>query len=267
MANDLNGQVAVILGGTGVLGKALTRGLAAAGARIALVGRTPEKLNELASEVGGLPVVCDASDRDSLAEACKEIEEKLGPPQILLSLIGGNDPAATAMPDRCFFDLDAEALRKVVDLNLFSGAILPTLAFGKALVHSGKPASIILVTSVSAELPLTRVGGYGAAKAGVSNFTKWTAVELGRRSKGRVRVNAIEPGFFLTEQNRFLLTDKETGQPTERGKSVLDHTPSGRFGDPEDLVGAALWLASDASRFVNGAIIPVDGGFTAWWGV
>jgi NAD(P)-dependent dehydrogenase (short-subunit alcohol dehydrogenase family) len=257
----LDGKRAVVLGGTGVLGGAMVRGLTQAGAKIALVGRSPEKLQALADEVGGHAYPCDPSDKASL-DACASAAAE-GGIDILVSAIGGNQAKATLMPDASPFGLDADALRQVFDLNLFAGAILPILSFGAHMAEG----SVITVTSISADLPLSRVGGYGAAKAGVSNFTRWAAVELGRRSEGRVRVNSLQPGFFITDQNRALLTDIATGEPTERGRSILAHTPSGRFGDPQDLVGALIFLASDASRFVTGTVLTVDGGFGAWWGI
>ena len=263
MTLALEGRRTVVLGGTGVLGGAMVRGLAEAGAHIALVGRTPAKLDALAKEVGGQAFICDASDKTSLDHCAAEITEALGGIDVLVSAIGGNQAKATLMPNDSPFNLDPDALRQVFDLNLFSGAILPILSFGARMTEG----VIVTITSISADLPLSRVGGYGAAKAGVTNFTRWAAMELGRRSQGRIRVNSLQPGFFITEQNRALLTDSATGEPTERGRSILAHTPSGRFGNPEDLVGALLFLVSDASRFVTGTVLTVDGGFGAWWGV
>lgn len=255
----LAGKRAVVLGGTGVLGQTMVEGLVEAGAEVVLVGRSQEKLDDMQSRLGVQVHACDPSDFSQL----ESVAESVGCVDILVSAIGGNQPAATLMPDADFFSQSPEALKSVIELNLLPGAILPILAFGKRM-DSG---SIITISSVSAEMPISRVGGYGAAKAAVASYTKWAALELGRRTLGEVRVNAIQPGFFITEQNRFLLTDKESGEPTERGKSVLQHTPAGRFGEPKDLVGALLFLASDASKFVTGAVIPVDGGFTAWWGI
>lgn len=255
----LAGKRAVVLGGTGVLGRAMVQGLVNAGATVTLIGRTQSKLDAIAEELGVKTVLCDPANFEELEKAA----EQVGPIEILVSAIGGNQPAATLMPDADFFSVSPEALKSVIDLNLMPGAILPILAFGRKM----KEGSIVTISSVSAEMPISRVGGYGAAKAAVANYTKWAALELGKRTKGAIRVNAIQPGFFITEQNRFLLTDKETGEPTERGQSVLNHTPSGRFGEPEDLVGALLFLCSDHSKFVTGTVLPVDGGFTAWWGI
>lgn len=262
MERKLQDRTAVVLGGTGVLGEALVRGLAKEGANIVLVGRSADKLAVLSAEVGGSYYVCDASKKSELDAVADKVEATSGAPRILLTAIGGNMPRATLMPDADFFGLDPEALRQVVDLNLFAGVILPILSFG-AKMTSG---SIITIGSVSADLPLSRVGGYAAAKSAVTNFTQWAAMELGKRADGRLRVNAIQPGFFITEQNRALLTNPD-GTTTDRGRSILHHTPMGRFGEPEDLVGTLIWLASDESRFVTGAVIPVDGGFTSWWGV
>lgn len=256
---DIEGRHAVVVGATGVLAKAMVRGLADAGCRLTLVGRNPEKLGPLAAEVGGQFLVADATNPDELMRAAELAE----PAEIVVATVGGNQPAATLTPDKGFFELDTDAVREVVDLNLFGGAVLPVHAFGRRMTSG----SIVLISSVSAELPLTRVGGYGAAKAAVEQFTQWAAVELGRRTSGQIRVNAIRPGFFVTEQNRALLIDAASGQPTARGQSILDHTPFARFGEPDDLVGALLYLASDASSFVTGSVLTVDGGFTAWWGV
>lgn len=259
----LLGKTAVVLGGTGVLGSAMARGLAAAGAHVALIGRSPEKTESLAQEIGGSAYSGGDFSRDSLTAVGRQILEARGSIDILLSAIGGNDKEATIAPGGDFFDLSESALKSVVDLNLFAGAITPILAIGPLI----KQGSIITVSSVSAELPLTRVGGYAAAKSGLATFTKFAATEIGRQTEGKVRVNSIQPGFFIGEQNRALLIDAATGEPTERGRKILDHTPARRFGNPQDLVGALVFLASDESQFVNGAVIPVDGGFSAFWGV
>jgi NAD(P)-dependent dehydrogenase (short-subunit alcohol dehydrogenase family) len=255
----LAGKRAVVLGGTGVLGVSMVKALVDAGVAVTVLGRTKQKLDSIASQLKVQTILCDPSDFDQLKDAA----ESVGEIDILVSAIGGNQPAANLMPDADFFSQNPESLKSVIELNLMPGAILPILAFGQKM----KSGSIVTISSVSAELPLSRVGGYGAAKAAVASYTKWAAIELGRRTQGAVRVNAIQPGFFITDQNRFLLTDKDSGAPTERGQSVLNHTPSGRFGEPEDLVGTLLFLCSDASKFVTGTIIPVDGGFTAWWGI
>lgn len=260
----LAGKNAVVLGGTGVLGSAMVTALARSGADVLVLGRNETKLESLKQELAihQLTIRTRLCDSENFAQL-RDLADELPPTDILVAGIGGNMPGATLMPDRSISELDPEQIKAVVDLNLFPGAVNPLLAFGSKM-ESG---SMITIASASSDLPLSRVGGYGAAKAAVTNFTKWAAVEFGRRTHGKVRVNGIQPGFFITEQNRFLLTDRETGLPTERGQLVLNHTPTGRFGEPNDLDGALLFLASDASQFVTGAILPVDGGFTAWWGV
>jgi len=174
---------------------------------------------------------------------------------------------ATTSPEQSFFDLPGDALRMVVDLNLVGGVIVPSQVFVKCMLDNPEGGSIINVSSMNAFRPLTRIPGYSAAKAAVSNFTQWLAVHLAQDYSPALRVNAIAPGFFLTEQNRFLLTDKETGAPTARGECIIGHTPMARYGAPEDLVGAVVWLASDASKFVTGIVLPIDGGFSAFSGV
>jgi NAD(P)-dependent dehydrogenase (short-subunit alcohol dehydrogenase family) len=212
-----------------------------------------------------LAVEADVLDRPSLEAAAAEVTAAFGRVDGLVNGAGGNDARATTAPERAFFDLPAEALRDVVGLNLL-GTMLPSQVFGR-LMAAQREGVILNVSSVSADRPLTRVAGYAAAKAGVDNFTRWLAVHLAAEHGPGLRVNAIMPGFFLTEQNRFLLTDRDTGALTARGEKVLAHTPLGRFGAPEDLVGAAVWLLSPASRFVTGAVVPIDGGFTASAGV
>jgi len=186
---------------------------------------------------------------------------------VLVNCVGGNRPDATIIETDAFFSMDPEAIRSVIDLNLFGGAILPCQVFGQAMAESGAGGSIINVSSMSAIRPLTRIIGYSAAKAAVNSFTQWLAVHLARGGRADIRVNALAPGFFLTEQNRFLLTDEKTGDLSARGKTIVEHTPMGRFGDPDDLAGATVWLASDASKFVTGIVVPVDGGFSAFSGV
>jgi NAD(P)-dependent dehydrogenase (short-subunit alcohol dehydrogenase family) len=178
---------------------------------------------------------------------------------------GGNNPKATTSADLPFFDLPTDALRFVFDLNIL-GTILPSQIVAKQMAAQ-KEGVILNISSMNAMRPLTRIPAYSAAKAGVSNFTQWLAVHLAQEYSAKIRVNAIAPGFFLTDQNRFLLTDKESGELTPRGKTILQHTPMGRFGEPEDLVGAVLWLLSPASSFVSGVVLPIDGGFQAFSGV
>jgi NAD(P)-dependent dehydrogenase (short-subunit alcohol dehydrogenase family) len=190
---------------------------------------------------------------------------ELGHVDILINGAGGNKPQATTSQDLKFFDLPADAFRWVFDLNML-GTILPTQVFAKMMAVQGS-GIILNISSMNAFRPLTRIPAYSAAKAGVSNFTQWLAVHMAQEYSPAIRVNAIAPGFFLTEQNRFLLTDKETGELTARGQTIIQHTPMGRFGTPDDLVGTVLWLVSPASAFVTGIVVPIDGGFSAFSGV
>ena len=184
---------------------------------------------------------------------------------MLVNAAGGNDPKATTSSTQKFFDLTPQAMRGVVDLNLM-GTVLPCQVFGKMMAERGSGA-ILNISSMAGIRPLTRIAAYAAAKAAVANFTQWLAVHLAQEYSPNIRVNAIAPGFFLTEQNRFLLTDGKSGELTERGKAIIAHTPMGRFGNPQDLLGAALWLLSPAASFVTGAVVPIDGGFSAYSGV
>jgi NAD(P)-dependent dehydrogenase (short-subunit alcohol dehydrogenase family) len=202
---------------------------------------------------------------ESLRQTAADVLARFGKVDCLINAAGGNKPQATTSPEMKFFDLPQEALRWVFDLNLL-GTILPCQVFSKIMAEAGG-GTILNISSMNAFRPLTRIPAYSAAKAGVSNFTQWLAVHMAQEYSPRIRVNAIAPGFFLTEQNRFLLTDRATGELTPRGKSILAHTPMGRFGDPEDLLGAVLWLLSPASAFVTGTVLPIDGGFSAYSGV
>ncbi len=263
----LDGRVAIVTGATGAIGSSLARGFAGAGARVALLARRREPLEALASELGpeafARPV--DILDDEQLAAAREEIVERFGGADILVNAAGGNVPRATLDAGASPFGLDLSAVREAVELNLL-GALTTIVAFGPALEASmSVDKSVLNVSSMSAGRALTRVGGYGAAKAGLESMTRWLAVELGRRGTG-IRVNAIAPGFFVGEQNRALLLDSE-GKPTERGRKILDQTPLGRFGEPDDLVSTVLWLSSEGARFVTGAVVPVDGGFSAFAGV
>jgi NAD(P)-dependent dehydrogenase (short-subunit alcohol dehydrogenase family) len=267
---DLSGKTAVVMGGAGVLCSAMCRRLAAAGARLAILDLDGKAAESLAAEItsdGGKAagISCDVLDKSSIESAAREVTERFGGVDILINGAGGNKPEATTNPEKPFFDLPAEALRWVLDLNLM-GTILPSQVFGK-IMAAQKSGVILNISSMNAFRPLTRIAAYSAAKAGISNFTQWLAVHMAQEYSPEIRVNALAPGFFLTEQNRFLLTEKETGELTRRGKSIMDHTPLGRFGVPEDLVGAMLWLVSPASAFVTGVVIPIDGGFSAFSGV
>ncbi len=270
---NLEKKRALVVGGSGVLGFAMAKGLAQAGAEVVITSRSLDKAQKRSSEAEeeGLklyPIAFDASKVEDAREGVRNGEELAGGPfQILVNCAGGNQPGATAIPgDRNFFDLDIDAIREVVDLNLMAGCLIPAQVIGQRLAEGNLQGSIINISSVSADLPLTRVIGYSAAKAAVENATKWLAVHFSKELKIDVRVNAIMPGFFLTEQNRFLLTN-EDGTRTDRGDLIVTNTPLGEFGKPEDLCGAVLYLASDESRFVTGSVISVDGGFTAFGGV
>jgi len=269
---DFRGRTVVVTGGTGVLGQAMVRAIVGCGANVALVARNREKAEPqvaalAADNAQGRAVIftADVLDAGSLREAAQVVLKEFGRVDCLLNGAGGNHPSATTKPELSFFDLPEEALRFVFDLNML-GTIIPSQVFGRQMAEQGEGV-ILNVSSMSAVRPLTRVLGYSAAKAGVNSFTQWLAVHLAQEYSPRIRVNAIAPGFFLTEQNRFLLTDKETGALTERGRSIISHTPMGRFGEPEDLLGTLLWLLSPASAFVTGVVVPVDGGFSAFGGV
>jgi NAD(P)-dependent dehydrogenase (short-subunit alcohol dehydrogenase family) len=266
---SIAGQTALVIGGSGVLGAAMARGLARAGARVALLGRRVEACEAVAREIeaeGGtaLAVAADALDRESLQRAADAVGTQLGAWTMLVNAFGGNAPAATTGETR-FFDLDPATLDAVVQAN-FGGVVQACQVFGRAMAEAGAGA-IVNVASMAALRPLTRVVAYSAAKAAVVNFTQWLAVYAAQEYGPGLRVNAIAPGFFLTEQNRYLLTDAATGAWTARGGTILAHTPMGRLGQPDDLVGTLLWLVSPASAFVTGVVVPVDGGFAAFGGV
>lgn len=267
---DFKNKTAVVTGGTGVLGGEIACALVGCGANVVVVDRNPNLPEALKQPMDSGPgkymvVFADVLDRDLLEQARTTIEAAFGPIDFLINGAGGNHPQATTNPERRFFDLPREALDFVFDLNIV-GTILPSQVFGKAMAERGEGV-ILNISSMSAFTPLTRIPAYSAAKAGVSNFTQWLAVHMAQEYSPNIRVNAIAPGFFLTKQNRFLLTDEQTGALTPRGKQIIAHTPMGRFGDPEDLLGTVLWLLSPASAFVTGIVVPVDGGFLAYSGV
>jgi NAD(P)-dependent dehydrogenase (short-subunit alcohol dehydrogenase family) len=269
---DLQGKIAVVTGGGGVLGGAIAEGLAAAGATVAVCDLLPDMADACASRIrqsGGTArgYALNVFNSATIVRCSDELLSEFGGVDILVNAVGGNMKGATTAPEQSFFDISAEALNKVIDLNLVGGTILPSQIFGKSMIANPGGGSIINISSMNAFRPLTRIPGYSAAKAAVSNFTQWLAVHLAQEYNAALRVNAIAPGFFLTEQNRFLLTDKDSGGLTDRGRTILEHTPLGRFGSPGDLIGAAVWLAGDASRFVTGIVLPVDGGFSAFSGV
>jgi NAD(P)-dependent dehydrogenase (short-subunit alcohol dehydrogenase family) len=269
-SKDFSDAVAVVTGGGGVLCSAMARTLAGAGAKVAVLDIKPDAAEKVAAAIraaGGeaLGVGCDVLDRASLEAVAEKTVAAFGRVDILVNGAGGNKPQATTGADAAFFDLPADALRWVFDLNLM-GVVLPSQVFGKLM--AGRKRGVILnIASMNAIRPLTRIPAYSAAKAGVANFTQWLAVHMAQEYSPEIRVNAIAPGFFLTDQNRFLLTEKDSGELTPRGKTILDHTPMKRFGAPEDLMGAVLWLLSPASAFVTGIIVPVDGGYSAFGGV
>jgi len=267
---DLKDKTIVITGGGGVLCGTMALALAKAGAKIAVLDLLEAAAAKVADQInsdGGraIAVKCNVLDKASLQTARETINDELGKIDILINGAGGNKKEATTSPDLSFFDLPSEALQFVFNLN-FIGTLLPSQVFGKEMAESG--GGIILnISSMCAFSPLTKIPGYSAAKAAVSNFTQWLAVHVCQNYSKDVRVNAIAPGFFLTEQNRFLLTDEKTGDLTARGKTIIDHTPMGRFGQPEELIGTVIWLLSDAAKFVTGIVVPIDGGFSAFSGV
>ncbi len=266
---DFKGRTIVVTGGTGVLCGAMALALAECGANVAILGRDEKKGTALLEKFPGpgraVMVAADVLDSTSLKAAAEKILGEFGGLDGLINGAGGNSPQATTRPDNSFFNLPEEALRYVLDLNLL-GTILPCQIFGRIMAERGEGA-ILNVSSMSAYRPMTRIIGYSAAKAGINNFTEWLAVHLAKEYGPRLRVNAIAPGFFLADQNRNLLIDKNSGELTPRGQSIISHTPMGRFGEPEDLIGAVLWLLSPASAFVTGIVVPVDGGFSAFSGV
>jgi NAD(P)-dependent dehydrogenase (short-subunit alcohol dehydrogenase family) len=266
---DLSGRVAVVTGATGVLGGAMARGLVDAGAKVGILGRREERAKEIVSEIesaGGeaMSLPADVLDREQLEAAREAALGRWSRVDVLVNAAGGNLPAATVADDAEVFGVPEEALRQVVDLNLM-GTVLPCQVFGETMARSAE-GSIVNVSSMAAQKPLTRVLGYSAAKAAVENLTRWLAVELSGKHGAGLRVNAVSPGFFLGEQNRAMLVHDD-GSLTERGRKIVAHTPAGRFGEPEELVGTVIWLCSPAARFVNGVVVPVDGGFSAFSGV
>jgi len=269
---DLSNKVAVVSGGGGVLGSAIAEGLANAGASVAIADlivdnakATGQRIQDAGGKAEGY--LMDVFKKDTIQNCCDSICADFGKVDILVNAVGGNMKGATTSPEQSFFDLPADAVQKVLDLNLMGGALVPSQVFVKAMLDNEDGGVILNVSSMNAFRPLTRIPGYSAAKAAVSNFTQWLAVHLAQEYNPKLRVNAIAPGFFLGEQNRFLLIDEKTGEPTPRGKTIIGHTPMARYGAPEDLIGTVVWLASDASRFVTGIVVPIDGGFSAFSGV
>jgi NAD(P)-dependent dehydrogenase (short-subunit alcohol dehydrogenase family) len=253
----LEDRVAVVTGGTGALGSAMARGLAAAGARVAVIARDAQRVEAAARAIGGEALPADVLRRDDLVAARARLLERWGRVDILVNAAGGNVPDATLAEGMAVFDVPERAFREVIDLNLV-GTLLPIQVFGSAMTSG----SIVNISSMAADRAITRVIGYAAAKAAVENLTRWMAVELAPA----VRVNAIAPGFFIGEQNRRLLLD-EDGELTERGRTIVARTPAGRFGEADELIGTLLWLCGPGASFVTGTVVPVDGGFSAFSGV
>jgi len=267
---DFTGQTVVITGGTGVLGSEIACALSACGAQLAILDMRLEpgegllqRLGKRAEDAALFPV--DVLRVESLKKAADDVLDRFGKVDCLVNAAGGNQPQATTGGDLKFFDLPTDALRWVIDLNIL-GTILPCQVFGRLMAERGSGV-ILNISSMNCFRPLTRIPAYSAAKAGVSNFTQWLAVHMAHEYAANIRVNAIAPGFFMTSQNRNLLYDRETGDMTARGKAIIAHTPMARFGDPDDLLGAVLWLLSPASAFVTGTIVAIDGGFSAFSGV
>jgi NAD(P)-dependent dehydrogenase (short-subunit alcohol dehydrogenase family) len=266
----LNGQVAVVTGGGGALCRTISLALASAGARVAVLDLSEPAARRVADEITDAGGSASAAQADVLSKVSLEaardaVLAAFGRVDILVNGAGGNKPQATTSPDLSFFDLPQDAFQWVFNLNLV-GTLLPSQVFGRLMAAQGTGV-ILNISSMNAFRPLTRIPAYSAAKAAVSNFTQWLAVHMSQNCGTGIRVNAIAPGFFLTEQNRFLLTHLQSGELTARGQTIIQHTPMARFGTPEDLVGTVLWLLSPSAAFVHGTVIPVDGGFSAFSGV
>lgn len=262
-------KIVVITGGNGTLGSSMAEGLAKAGAQVFILGRNKDKSARVVKALAEknltvTAISCNVLDKDAVDQAVDEVLKAAGRVDILINAAGGNQAGATIMPDESIFDLAVDQFRKVSDLNLV-GTLIPTMAFARPMVDQGK-GCIINISSMAAQLPLTRVVGYSAAKAAVDSFTRWMAVELAAKYGEGLRVNAIAPGFFIAEQNRSLLLD-EAGELTARGQTIISQTPMRRFGKPEELLSTLLWLCDDRSAFVTGIVVPVDGGFSAFSGV
>ncbi|MFY9150515.1 MAG: SDR family oxidoreductase [Prolixibacteraceae bacterium] len=266
---DLSGQVAVVTGAGGVLGGSIAQSLAMIGVKVVVLGRTRENTEARTAAIIGnggeaFPVVCDVTDMEDLRKASSRILEKWGKIDILVNCAGGNIPGASIKPDETIFDMNTDEWEKVLDLNQ-NGTVYPCLVFGEAMSKNGK-GSIINISSMATYSAITRVPGYSVAKAGMNIFTQWMATELAQKFSEGLRVNAIAPGFFIGDQNRDLLINPD-GSYTERSIKVMSKTPMGRFGDISELNGLVQFLCSDAASFITGAIIPVDGGFSAFSGV
>lgn len=267
---DLRGNTVAITGGGGVLCGGIAAHLAGCGMIVAVLDLQAEAAEAVAAAIrktGGqaTAVACNVLERASVEAACQTCCKAMGRVDVLINGAGGNHPQATTGPDKQFFDLPIEAFERVLGLNVL-GTVLPSMLFGKAMAQRGQGV-ILNVASMNAFRPLTKIPAYSAAKSAVKNFTEWLAVHMAQEYAPAIRVNAVAPGFFLTNQNRFLLTDEKTGELTPRGRTIIAHTPAGRFGTVEDLYGTVEWLISPAARFVTGVTVPVDGGFNAFSGV
>ncbi|MHB1688348.1 MAG: SDR family oxidoreductase [Ignavibacteriaceae bacterium] len=277
--DSLKDKVCVITGGGGVIGNAIAKCLSAVGVKIAVIDLVKDSADNTAKtlfyETGieSIGVQANVLDKESLIKAKEEINKAFGKIDILINCAGGNSPLATTQYEfiekenlndleKTFYGLNVEGFRKVFDLN-FLGTLLPTMVFTTDMIEKGGGA-VLNISSMNSFRPLTKIPAYSAAKAAINNFTEWLAVHL---AKVNIRVNAIAPGFFLTNQNRFLLIDEKTGKLTARGEKILAATPMGKFGDPEDIQGVVLYLLSDLSKFVTGVVIPIDGGFNVYSGV
>lgn len=270
--NEVAGMNIIVTGGAGVLCSVMASALVERGANVAVLDRSLEgavaAVDRFSKQPGAgkaIAVYCDVLQKDSIRAAVQEVLAVFSSVDGLINGAGGNKPTASTNAEQRFFDLSEDALRWVFDLNLM-GTILPSQIVAEYMAEH-KQGVILNISSMNSFRPLTRIPAYSAAKAGVSNFTQWLATHMAQEYSTNIRVNALAPGFFLTEQNRFLMTEKETGDLTKRGMQVLAHTPMGRFGCPEDLIGPMLWLMSPASAFVTGVVVPVDGGFSAYSGV
>ncbi|MBL7970338.1 MAG: SDR family oxidoreductase [Prolixibacteraceae bacterium] len=277
--NDLSGKVCVITGGAGVIGSAMVKAMASVGVKIAIVDINPERSAQMAAEVSAefgnqvIGVEGNVLNKESLSKAKQIINEQLGDIDMLINGAGGNHPTATTKmeqmdeesinrPEDTFYGLEMDGFDKVFDLN-FKGTLLPTMVFTTDMLKN-KKGVVLNVSSMNSYKPLTKIPAYSAAKASINNFTQWLSVHL---AKVGIRVNAIAPGFFITDQNRFLVLDQANGGFSPRGQKIVNNTPMGKFGEPEDLQGATLFLLSDISSFVTGIVIPVDGGYSAFGGV
>jgi NAD(P)-dependent dehydrogenase (short-subunit alcohol dehydrogenase family) len=267
---NLKGKVAVITGGSGILCSEIAKAIGECGGKVVILDISEEAMKNLSEymnqrNIENLTIKTDILNKENLKEAAKKTVDKFGKVDILINGAGGNKAEATTGPNLSIFDLPEEAVKSVFNLN-FMGTFLTSQVFGELIANKGEGV-IINISSMAALTPLTKIPAYSAAKAAISNFTSWLAVHMAQNYSDKIRVNAIAPGFFLTEQNQYLLMDKDNKTFTERGKTIIDHTPMKRFGAPRDLISTVLWLTSQGSEFVHGVVIPVDGGFSAFSGV